>query len=77
MGPNANETKNQHPQHLSAQILLLTMRLPPVQVQIVNSGTFEAADFTDIGLYLVMHSHDVLCKLGFLWESFAAILALI
>ena len=53
------------------------MRLPPVQVQIVNSGTFEAADFTDIGLYLVMHSHDVLCKLGFLWESFAAILALI
>ena len=48
-----------------------------MQIEIVDSGTFEAADFANIWLNLIMNGHNVFCQFRFLWETFVADFTLI
>ena len=68
---------HQQLQHLPAEVLLLVVRLPPVQVQVVHPGTLEPAYFTHIRLDFVMDCHYMLGEFGLLWEALAAKFALI
>ena len=43
-----------------------------MEIEIVNSSTFEAADLANIGFNLVMNGHHVFGQLGFLREAFVA-----
>ena len=44
--------------------ILLVVRLPPVQVEIIHAGTLERTDFTVEGLYLVVNITDVFLQVG-------------
>ena len=44
--------------------ILLVVRLPPVQVEIIHAGTLERTDFTVEGLYLVVNITDVFPQVG-------------
>ena len=50
--------------------ILLVVRLPPVQVEIIHAGTLERTDFTVEGLYLVVNITDVFLQVGRLVECF-------
>ena len=53
--------------------ILLVVRLPPVQVEIIHAGTLERTDFTVEGLYLVVNITDVFLKL---WQCVESLLTL-